>query len=333
MSAAQKIRTIKAIVDCRNYHTLFKDCRNRLPMTVTAAILLFISAFTHAGWNFVSKKEHPTQAFYLVANTIGVICVVPVLFYYWRLIYFIPSSVWIFVVISGFFLAAYLEALAGAYRTGDISIAYPLARSLPVMFVFFLTLVLGEGRPLGGWFLVGIILIVSGCIILPFKRFRDFHFSRYLNLCCMLAVLAGVGIAGYTVADDMALRHLRELPGNPMHPVDGTLVYMVLEGISCSLWQILFVAVRQRERRFMPEILKSYKGPAFLTGIGIYLTYGIVLISMNYVSNVSYVAAFRQLSIPLGALFGMAFLKERSYVPKMVGIVIIFTGLVLTGLE
>ena len=28
-----------------------------------------------------------------------------------------------------------------------------------------------------------------------------------------------------------------------------------------------------------------------------------VLASMNYVTNVSYVAAFRQLSIPLGALF------------------------------
>jgi len=42
-------------------------------MTATATILLIISAFTHAGWNFISKKEHPTQAFYLVANTIGVI--------------------------------------------------------------------------------------------------------------------------------------------------------------------------------------------------------------------------------------------------------------------
>ena len=302
-------------------------------MSVTAAILLIISAFTHAGWNFISKKEHPTEAFYLVANTIGVICVLPVLFYYASFIHLVPSSVWIIVVLSGFFLAAYLEALAGAYRAGDISIAYPLARSLPVIFVFLLTLILGKSQPPGGWFFVGIILIVSGCIFLPLEAFRDFQISNYINLCCLLAVLAAVGVAGYTVADDIALRYLRELPGNPMSPVEGTLMYMVLEGVSCSLWQCLFVVVNRRERQRMPEVLKSYKGPAALTGIGIYLTYGIVLISMNYVSNVSYVAAFRQLSIPLGAIFGMTLLKEPRYRPKIVGIAVIFIGLILAGIK
>jgi drug/metabolite transporter (DMT)-like permease len=302
-------------------------------MTVTAAILLIISAFTHAGWNFVSKKEHPTQTFYLVANTIGVICVLPFLVYYWRLIDFIPSSVWIIAAMSGFFLAAYLEALAGAYRTGDISIAYPLARSLPAVFVLLLTLVLDKGQPVSAWFVVGIILIVTGCIILPLKAFGDFHLTAYKNLCCFLAVLAAVGIAAYTVADDIALRHLRELPGKSMGLVEGTLVYMVLEGISCSLWQGLFVVFRRRERQSMPEILRSYKGPAAITGIGIYLTYGIVLVSMNFVTNVSYVAAFRQLSIPLGAIFGIALLKEPRYLPKIIGIVAIFAGLVIAGVE
>ena len=302
-------------------------------MTATAAILLFISAFTHAGWNFISKKEHPTQAFYLVANTIGVICVLPILFYFASFIPLVPSSVWIIVGVSGFILAAYLEALAGAYRAGDISIAYPLARSLPVIFVFLLSLILSKGQPPGGWFFVGSILIVSGCIILPLKTFGDFRLFNYMNLCCMLAVLAAVGVAGYTVADDMALRYLRELPGKPMSPVEGTLVYMVLEGISCSLWQSLFVAVNRSSRQNMPEVIASFKGPAVLTGIGIYLTYGIVLVSMNYVSNVSYVAAFRQLSIPLGAIFGMAFLKEPRQLPKIVGIAVIFVGLVLVGVK
>ena len=302
-------------------------------MTITATILLIISAFTHAGWNFISKKEHPTQAFYLVANTIGVICILPLLFYYRGFIQFIPSSVWAIVVLSGFFLAAYLEALAGAYRAGDISIAYPLARSLPVIFVFFLTLFLGKGQPLSLWFIIGIIIIVAGCIILPFQAFGDFQLRGYLNKCCFLAVLAAVGIAAYTFADDMALRYLRELPGTPMSPVEGTLVYMVLEGISCSLWQSLFVVLNKRERRRMPEVIQSYKGAAAVTGIGIYLGWGLVLISMNFVSNISYVAAFRQLSIPLGAIFGMALLKEPRYLPKIVGIAVIFCGLVLAGMQ
>ena len=89
-------------------------------MTTIAAVLLILSAFTHAGWNFISKKEHPTQAFYLVANTIGVICVLPFLFYYARFLHCVPPSVWFIVVLSGFFLASYMGALAGAYRAGDI---------------------------------------------------------------------------------------------------------------------------------------------------------------------------------------------------------------------
>jgi drug/metabolite transporter (DMT)-like permease len=146
-----------------------------------------------------------------------------------------------------------------------------------------------------------------------------------------LAVLAAVGIAGYTVTDDAALRTLREMPGRPWEPVDATLVYMVLEGISCSIWQFLIVASDSRERRILIEVLHDFKRAAAITGIGIYLTYGLVLASMNYVSNVSYVAAFRQLSIPLGALFGMGLLKEPRYVPKVIAVVIIFLGLTLVG--
>jgi drug/metabolite transporter (DMT)-like permease len=301
-------------------------------MSITAAILLIISAATHAGWNFISKKEHPTQAFYLVANTIGLICVLPILFYYWHHIYLIPLTVWIYAVMSGFFLAAYLEALAGSYRSGDISIAYPLARALPVIFVFCFTLLSGQGKPLGMWFILGAVLVVGGCIILPMKAFRDFQISNYKNMCVVLAVLAAVGISGYTVTDDIALRHLRELAGKPFAPVEGTLIYMVLEGISCSLWQSLFVLLQSRERTNFIEVLHNYKGAATTTGVGIYLTYGLVLVSMNFVTNVSYVATFRQLSIPIGALFGMVLLREPRYNPKIFAVALIFLGLILVGL-
>jgi drug/metabolite transporter (DMT)-like permease len=300
-------------------------------MSIIAAILLIISAATHAGWNFISKKEHPTQAFYLVANTMGVICVLPILFYYGHQINLIPMTVWIYAVMSGFFLAAYLEALAGSYRTGDISIAYPLARALPVLFVFCFTLFSGKGKPLGAWFILGAVLVVGGCIILPMKAFRNFQISNYKNLCVVLAVLAAVGISGYTVTDDIALRHLRELAGKPFAPVEGTLIYMVLEGISCSLWQSLFVFLQSRERANFTEVLQNFKRAAATTGIGIYLTYGLVLVSMNFVTNVSYVATFRQLSIPIGALLGMVLLREPRYNPKIIAVAMIFIGLILVG--
>jgi drug/metabolite transporter (DMT)-like permease len=301
-------------------------------MTLTATILLIVSAFTHAGWNFISKKEYPSQAFYLVSNTFGVICVLPILLFYWSRIPMISVPVWLFMVASGFFLAAYLATLAGAYRAGDISIAYPLIRSLPVIFVFIATIILGKGHQVSGLLIAGIILIAAGCLVLPMKSFGDFHPGAYRSLCCFLALLSALAVAGYTIVDDEALRQLRQISGMPFSPIEGTLVYMVLEGISCSTWQGIFVLCNTRERNNIRAVFKTGKSAAAITGMGIYLTWGLVLVSLNYVENVSYVAAFRQLSIPLGAIFGMTLLKEPRYLPKKIGIAAIFIGLVFAGI-
>ena len=48
--------------------------------------------------------------------------------------------------------------------------------------------------------------------------------------------------------------------------------------------------------------------------------------------NIGYVAIFRQLSIPLGAIFGIILLKESKGSLKIIGIIMIFVGLVFVGL-
>jgi len=298
-------------------------------MTPIAGVLLLLSAITHAGWNFLSKRDHPTLAFYLVANTIGVVCILPILFIYGSAIPLVPASVWHCINISGLFLAAYMAALAVAYRKGEISIAYPIARSLPVVFVTAATVFLGLGKTVSIGFIIGVILIVIGCILLPLKNLHAFKARNFGSLSSIFALGAAVFIAGYTIVDHEALARLRNLEGTPFTPLDATLLYMVLEAISCSIWKGIFVFTSSKERRAVKEVLTCFKRSAAITGIGIYLTYALVLLSMNYVTNVSYVAAFRQLSIPLGALFGMIFLKETCPFPKMAGLVCIFAGLIL----
>ncbi len=77
--------------------------------------------------------------------------------------------------------------------------------------------------------------------------------------------------------------------------------------------------------------MRASKRTAILTGFGIYGTYALVLISMAFVKNVSYVVAFRQLSIPLGAGLGIMGMGESSCRPKIVGVGIMFIGLILVG--
>jgi uncharacterized membrane protein len=50
---------------------------------------------------------------------------------------------------------------------------------------------------------------------------------------------------------------------------------------------------------------------------------------MVYTLNVSNIAAFRQLSLPLGSILGRLVQNEPAYTPKLVSIGIIFAGLVL----
>ena len=38
-------------------------------MTLTAFLLVFLSVFLHAIWNFLSKKTNPSGAFYLLSST------------------------------------------------------------------------------------------------------------------------------------------------------------------------------------------------------------------------------------------------------------------------
>ena len=53
-------------------------------MSFVAVILLLLSAFTHAGWNFISKREQPTLSFYRAANLFGTLCILPLYFTFVR---------------------------------------------------------------------------------------------------------------------------------------------------------------------------------------------------------------------------------------------------------
>jgi drug/metabolite transporter (DMT)-like permease len=51
---------------------------------------------------------------------------------------------------------------------------------------------------------------------------------------------------------------------------------------------------------------------------------------MQYVTNVSFIQAFRQLSLPLGFLAGVLFLHEKSSATKITGLLLILAGLLTT---
>jgi len=300
-------------------------------MSLTAIILVTISTFAHATWNLLGKRHSPSAAFFGLGSLAAVITFSPIVIIYRQIIPLIPLKVWVLILITGLCQMVYFIGLAGAYRNGDLSIAYPLARALPAFLVAGVSFILGLGKNLTGTGLVGIFAVVAGCLIIPLRSFKEIKLSNYLNTCCLLAVMAALGTCGYTLIDSEALRMLRSIPGSGLNNTQISAFYMEIETISSTIALIVYSLCVKYEREQLRDIMQSSKLYTFFTGVLITATYGLVLVAMAYVTNVSYIAAFRQLSIPLGALLGIGVQKEPYYNPKLIGIGVVVIGLILVS--
>ncbi|WP_420641587.1 EamA family transporter [Candidatus Leptofilum sp.] len=301
-------------------------------MSLIAAILIITSAFMHAGWNFISKRRNPSLAFFFVTAIFATLIISPILFIHRHVLGLISTAVWGLVLATGIAQAIYFFGLAGAYRKGDISLAYPLARAMPVLFVTAISLLWGNGGEIGGLGLLGMILIAGGCIILPLPHFQYLRLGSYLDVVTLMALVAAIGTTGYTLIDDEALRQLRATL--PLANSQITLIFIALQTSSTALLLGLGTLLYSPERKQLWKIGQNRRLmlTSLVTGVVIMATYGLVLASMAHVTNVSYVAAFRQLSIPIGATLGLTLQKEPRYLPKIIGIGIVSVGLVFVGI-
>lgn len=303
-------------------------------MTWTAALLIITSAFMHASWNFVSKRRDSSLAFFFIAAVSAALVVSPLLFVHRSALPLVPLPVWGLLVATGIAQAIYFSGLAGAYRHGDMSLAYPLARALPVLAVAAISILIGRGAEIGRVGLFGMLLISVGCIILPLPRFRGLRLRDYTGLVYVMAIVAAAGTTAYTLIDDAALRHLRTEAALPLNSTQITLLFIALQVLSTAILLGLVSLSRRSERRRLASLAHNRQNllSGMLTGVIIMATYGLVLASMAYVRDVSYVSAFRQLSIPIGALLGLTLQREARYRPKLAGIAVISIGLILVGI-
>ena len=300
-------------------------------MPILAISLIAISALLHAGWNLICKSCHPSAAFFLISTGASVLVSLPVTFYYLPVLSRLPYTVWIFLILTGIVQALYYTSLGNAYRLSEISIAYPLAKSIPVLLIPVITITLGLGTKLGTGALIGMLLVSVGCMILPLPSFRQLSLRNYLGKGFVFILGAALTTAAYTIIDSEALRVFRSAKIVGYLPT--ALIYIVWENILIEIFLIPLVLLRQRERRTLWAIRTEggIRYPA-ISGVICSISYLLVLLAMMLAGNVSYIAAFRQLSIPLGAILGIFLFKERSNPPKLAGIVMIFIGLLLVGL-
>ncbi|MDX1755415.1 MAG: DMT family transporter [Marinobacter sp.] len=297
-------------------------------MTASAALIVFFSALTHAGLNLFGKKVSPSGAFFWHTTFWSAVLTLPLLVWLADLLPRLDSQIWQLVIVTGLFQATYLRALAAAYRHGELSIVYPLARSSPLLILLTVALLLGRTEHVSGWLVLGLVLIVAGCIVLPMRAFRDFHLANYGNLATLFSLLAAVSTAGYSLVDDTAVMLMRDLLTGVALDVETALLFVMLQAWSALIWLSLGLFLQASERRLLLELACHWRS-TMVGGALIIGTYGLVVWAMAYVEDVSYIVAFRQISIPMGVGLGWYFLGERMYAPKLVGVGAILAGLML----
>ncbi len=162
-------------------------------MTVFALTLALLAAVMHAVWNLLVKSsEDQLVAGWTVVAGAGILAV-PVL-----VLAGLPDrSVWDLILISTMVQVAYVLALAAAYRIGDLSFVYPLARGTsPVLISLAGVAFLGDEISPLGW--LGVLTVTGALTLLAWRRSDRSGLGP--------ALVTGVLISLYTSVDAAAVR-------------------------------------------------------------------------------------------------------------------------------
>ena len=299
-------------------------------MTWTAFILLFFSVFLHAAWNMISKSVKPSMAFYsLMTLTEAALSLPFLIFGEWNP-FAMPGRFWLLLGGTMIGEVAYMFGLARAYSKSDISLVYPVVRALPVLMVPVVTMGFGLGsKQLGALALSGMAVITAGCLIMPQKKFSDFSLKSYCNSVIGFILLAAAGTTTYTVMDSTIVQLVQQQMGRKSVWDMLSLLFWIEIGL--FIGEFLMALSNRKERRVL-KVLAFRSVYPVLAGCCSGGAYALVLLAMGFVTNVSYLQAFRQMSLPVGFLAGLLILKEKGSWPKYIGITLIVGGLVCVAL-
>ena len=169
-------------------------------------VLVAGSAVLHVAWNVLLKTAgEPFRAATIGMSTAGAI-IIPAAIIGWLAIGrpAIPPQAIALGIASGVLEAAYFVFLAAAYRRGDLSVVYPIARgTAPLLAVAVGIFILGER--LGPEGLVGVGFLLIGLLMLqrPWRYFRRSADGGGWDPAVGFALLTGVMIAAYSAVDSV----------------------------------------------------------------------------------------------------------------------------------
>ena len=287
-------------------------------MPTLALGLVLLAAVCHAGWNIALKRaKGDGLAFFALVGIFEILVwAIPVGLLLPKLEGFHIN--WFIAMLgSAIVHVAYFWLLLRAYKSADLSLAYPLARATgPLLSVIAAIVILGEQpSPLS---LAGAFMIIAGSIWIGLTGSRATAFGPAQLRGIGFALLCGLMIATYTVWDQQSVTTI----GVPvMLFYWGTIVMRVMI-TAPALW-IDRVAIRQWIRSDLRLLLIV----AALSP----LAYMLVLWAMT-LAPLSTVAPAREISILLGVIAGAKLLQEGKMLSRLGAAGLMLAGIVMIGI-
>ena len=280
-------------------------------MPLSALLLILVAAFFHATWNLILKKSPGggIPFFWLVA-WIESLVYLPVAAFVIVQTGYRPDALALMMMLgSAAIHVAYFVFLDRGYRTGDLSVVYPLARASGPLLTILAAVVLFGERP-APLALAGAFMIGAGAVLLsgnPLAMFRKGGSG------IGFALLTGSMIAVYTVWDRQAVAALL-IP--PVIYYWGSIVLRLVVTTPHTMRRMPQVRMIWRDSR------KAVITVALLSP----LSYCLALFAMQ-LAPLSYVAPAREVSILIAALYGTHLLKEGDAPRRVTAALLMVLGL------
>lgn len=273
-------------------------------MSLTLFLIVLVAAFLHAAWNVLVKFNLDRfLALFLLQSLMGLMGIGMLLIFAFPKQGSLP-----FALVSGLLHTGYNLFLARSYRTGDLSVVYPVARgTAPLITLVASQIFSSDAVP--PFAIAGIVALVAGIWLIALGPSKALRIDRTTLL---FALGTSVFIGCYTIVDGLGGRASAA-------PSGYTAVVFILDGIFmvCAGVYMRGVAIFKSVQPFWRSgvIGAAASGSA----------YWIVIWAMSQ-APIAMVAALRETSILFALGLSAKLLKEQLTVSRVAGGLLVVAG-------
>ena len=222
------------------------------------------------------------------------------------------AATYSYIIASTVIHWGYYWCLNAAYRSGDLSVAYPIARGIaPVLVALGAQVWIGEVLPLMAW--AGILAVSFGIGVLSFSG----RGAKTSGAGIATALLTGLTIAAYSLADGVGVR------------VSGNALGYIALLFAAEVFVAGFIFATRMDRLRALPVRTIWLG--FVGGVVSGSAYALVLYAKTLAPLMWAVSALRETSVIFAALIGVTWFREGPKSNRLAAACVVACGIAALG--